>query len=162
MSTESTPEIQPDVVSHEPRDWRRIGLMISIVAVLLLILYLAWQISSSKREATRIGAIRSATTLAAAVQPLMDLRMRDAGVTNQTLQDICQNIAASQQFDYVSIVNPDGVVIASTRLELLNRPMEGLKSPKDGFERESGGLWEVARPMSQGDVNFGAVVIRTN
>ena len=158
-TTESTTEPTPE------RDWRKVGLWVVVIAVVLLIMWLAFAVRGAnmaaaerEREATRIGTVRSAIALASAVEPMLDMRTRGE-LDDAALQRICDNIVDSGRFELAVVTDQTGRVIATSDRRFFGQPFPEV-TVGELSDRLVDGLWEVAAPVQRGGVLFGGVVLR--
>lgn len=155
-------------------DWRVIGLWVSIAAIIAVLLYQAFTIRNLNSqledvraaareelsEANRQGAADAATTLAAALEPLIYMLNQGESVNKDRIRAICETIAGTGRFDLVAVTDEKGTVIHSSDLTLNGKPFEALTLDRDG-QKQVEGRWEAHARIMSGGARLGVVVVRT-
>jgi hypothetical protein len=158
-------------------DVGRFGLRLAVGSVALLVLWLGWSLRQANNraaddalaardafevqmfEARKIGVVRGAEAMAAAIIPLLDMRSKDQLKDETALQQICEHMAQGGGFEFAAIADTTGSILASSDARYTGKRYPGL-TPSKPNETEKDGLYEVSRPAIRGGILFGAVVVR--
>lgn len=139
---------------------KRTTIIIAVILVLAIFFWLyaskLFAVNGAQREGVRAGAV----ALAAATVPLIDLRSKDLLGDDATLQRVVDEIAESNRFSFVAILDTQGrVLAASDRNTSTGAAYPDFKSGQV-VERGVDGKYEVIQPIRQDTVVYGAVVLR--
>lgn len=148
-----------------------------IAAVIVVLLFQAWQIRSlqqevgkvrkaaeaeikaAKDEMAKARVVAAAEAFASGVEPLMYLRNRGGEITDETLRQVTTSLGQKGGFSLVVVLDSAGMIVATTDATMrLGTRYPKYKGPGPREEQVEEGKWEVQRPVSSAG-DLGSVVL---
>lgn len=104
------------------------------------------------KDGQQAGLSRTAAAIAASIQPVMALKQQVPEITDRTLQAVCQGLLQDRKYRFVAITDAQGVVVASSDLALVGKPLSG--------GAPTAGALEAMSRIGTSETNLGTVTLR--